>query len=208
MSNISIGWDQTAPTDSDAAGAGAAAFRSLKSNIQGGLGAEHVWPTANGNAGAHKAGSARVFVGASSAVSSADTTGRLMFNSTLSQLVYLDSASSTIVGGRGAVQATALLGSFRTQYPAMDVGAATTLATTKLISVGTGHANFAVSFATTPVLVASIQGFTGADGEIPRSLNVHTIDSSGVTFNWLGCTSNSTVTVTASWIAVGKVAYP
>lgn len=208
MSNISIAWDQAAPADSDAAGAGAAAFRSLKSNIQGGLNAEHVWPTANGNAGAHRAGSARVFVGASSAVSSADTTGRLMFNSTLSQLVYLDSASSTIVGGRGAVQATALLGSFMTQYPAMDMGKLTTLATTKIVSVATGHQAFAVSFATTPSLVVSMQDFTGTTAEVPRSFNVYALDSSGFTVNWLGCTSNSTVTATCSWHAIGKVANP
>lgn len=208
MSNVSIGWDQTAPADSDAAGAGAAAFRSLKSNVQGGLAAEHDWPTVNGNAGAHKLGSARIHVGASSAVSSADTPGRMMFNSTLSQLVYLNSTSSTIVGGRGSVQATALLGSFVTQYPAMDVGLITGLMTVKSSNV-TSHTNFGVSFATTPVLTHAINGWEvagTAGGLLPPYIQA--LDASGFTLAWNGPISTSTVTLSIGWQAIGKVAYP
>jgi hypothetical protein len=208
MSNVSIGWDQTAPADSDGAGAGAAAFRSLKSNIQGGLGAEHDWPTINGNAGAHKLGSARIHVGASSAVSSADTTGRMMFNSTLSQLVYLNSTASVIVGGRGSVQATALLGSSMTQYPAMDVGLITGLVTVKSSNV-TSHQAFGVSFATTPILTHAINDYqvAGSSGGILPPY-IQALDASGFTLAWNGPLSTSTVTLTIGWHAVGKVAYP
>lgn len=107
MSSVSIGWSPATPANSDLVGQGAAKFRSLQTAIQSGLSAEHVWPDANGNAGAHKLGSARVFVGPSSQVSSADTTGRLMWNSTSSQLVYVGAEGTAPIGGVGGLSVIA-----------------------------------------------------------------------------------------------------
>jgi hypothetical protein len=131
-----------------------------------------------------------------------------MFNSTLSQLVYLDSTSSTIVGGRGAVQAPALLGSFMTQYPAMDAGVTSSFTATKL-STATFHQSFNVAFAATPVLVQSIHSYTlagQAGGLLP--IAVQALDSSGFTTEWGGPVSVSTVTLSLALQAIGKVAYP
>jgi hypothetical protein len=99
MSNITIGWSNTVPAANDLVGLGDDAIRSLKSNVQGALDAEHFFPSAGGAAGAHRAGSARVFVGTASQVSSADTSGRLMWNSTDSTLHYVGSEGTGVIGG-------------------------------------------------------------------------------------------------------------
>lgn len=84
-------------------GQGAAKFRSLQTAIQSGLSAEHFWPDTDGQAGAHKLGSARVFVGPASQVSSADTSGRLMFNSTASTLHYVGAEGTALIGGGNGI---------------------------------------------------------------------------------------------------------
>lgn len=103
MSAVSIGWDETAPADSRNAGLGASDIRSILSNIRGGLGAEHVWPTSAGNAGVHKPGSAVAFYGTASQVSSSDTDGRIMVTSDSTNLYAVHSAVTTLIGGRYAV---------------------------------------------------------------------------------------------------------
>lgn len=100
MSGITIGWDNAAPANTDLVGQGDDQIRSLKSNVQGGLDAEHLWPSGGGLAGVHRAGSARVFVGPNSAISSADTTGRLMWDSTNSNLNYVGAEGTGFIGGR------------------------------------------------------------------------------------------------------------
>lgn len=106
---MSIGWSETSPANTDLVGQGDDAIRSLKSTIRVGVGAEHVWPTSSGNAGAHKLGSARVFVGPSSQVSSADTTGRLMWNSTDSTLNYVGAEGTAAIGGATGVSFSTIL---------------------------------------------------------------------------------------------------
>ena len=100
MSTVNIGWDETDPANSKNLGLGAGDIRSLKTNLSGGLAAEHLWPTATGAAGAHLLGSARAFVGIASQVSSSDTDGRLMFTSDTSQLFMVNSATTVRIGGR------------------------------------------------------------------------------------------------------------
>ena len=95
MSGITIGWNNAAPAAGDNAGSADDEMRSLKTNLQGGLNAEHLFPSGGGYAGVHRAGSARIFSGTSSAVSSADTDGRLMIDSTKSRLYYVGSDVST-----------------------------------------------------------------------------------------------------------------
>ena len=70
MAGVTIGWDESDPANTKNLGLGAGDIRSLKTNLSGGLGAEHVWPTGGGAAGAHAKGSAMAFYGAASAVSS------------------------------------------------------------------------------------------------------------------------------------------
>lgn len=99
-------WDETAPADSRLAGLGATDIRSILTNIRGPLDSEHLWPSTGGaNAGMHRQGSAVVFYGASSKVSSTDTDGRVMVDSTKSRLWNVGSSSTFFLGGRYAVEA-------------------------------------------------------------------------------------------------------
>lgn len=99
MSSNTIGWSDTAPAITDPISNGPVEFASFKTAIEVGIGAEHVWPTSSGLAGAHKAGSARAFVGHRSAVSSADTTGRMMANIDDLRLYYVGSDGTWPIGG-------------------------------------------------------------------------------------------------------------
>ena len=100
MAGVAIGWDESDPANSKNLGLGAGDIRSMKTNLSGALGAEHVFPTAGGTAGAHAKGSAVVHYGTASAVSSSDTEGRLMITSDTSQLFHVASAVTMRLGGR------------------------------------------------------------------------------------------------------------
>lgn len=100
MSGATIGYDVTDPADSKNLGLGAGDIRSYKTNMQGGLAAEHLWPAAGGYSGVHLAGSARAFYGTNSQVSSADTDGRLMLTSDGSRLWAVGSTATHFLGGR------------------------------------------------------------------------------------------------------------
>ena len=95
MSGITIGWNNNKPANADLFGTLDDNIRSTKSNLQGALDAEHVWSSVSQLAGHHRAGSARVFYGAKSAVSSSDTDGRMMATSATSRLYYVGSDMST-----------------------------------------------------------------------------------------------------------------
>lgn len=103
MSGTTISWDNSTPAATDLVGLGDDVIRSLKSNLQGGLSAEHLWPSGGGLSGVHALGSARVFVGTSSQVSSADTSGRLMWNSTSSKLHYVGAEGTAVIAGQGGL---------------------------------------------------------------------------------------------------------
>ena len=109
MSGVTIGWDNAAPANTDLVGQGDDQIRSFKSNVQGGLAAEHLWPSGGGLSGVHALGSARVFVGPASQVSSADTSGRLMFDSTNSKLHYVGVEGTAAIGGQTGVSMSTLL---------------------------------------------------------------------------------------------------
>lgn len=109
MSGTTIGWNNATPASSDVAGLGDDEIRSLKSNLQGALDAEHLFPSGGGLAGTHRAGSGRIFSGASSRVSSADTDGRLMFESTNSRLYYVGSEGTAYLGGQNVVSMSTVI---------------------------------------------------------------------------------------------------
>lgn len=101
MSGATITWDVSTPSGSSLVGQGPSVFTALKSSLQSGLDAEHLWPAAGGYAGVHRDGSARVFYGTASVVSSADTDGRLMLTSDTSRLYAVgNSQTSYLIGGR------------------------------------------------------------------------------------------------------------
>lgn len=85
----SISWSESAPANSDNLGLGAQEIRSFKTAVRTGLDAEHVWPSTGGDAGVHRLGSARAYVGPASQVSSSGTEGRLLVNSTDSSLWHV-----------------------------------------------------------------------------------------------------------------------
>lgn len=94
-----ISWDETSPPDASSAGLGDDAIRSLKTSLRGGLEVEHVWPSATGEAGVHRLGSARAYVGTQSQVSSSGTDGRIMFASNTSQFFHVGSGGTSLIGG-------------------------------------------------------------------------------------------------------------
>lgn len=104
MSNVTVTLDTTVPADSDFVSAGAGAIRSFKTTFQSAFSQEHWVPEGSGPAGAHKAGSARAYVGTASQISSSDTPGRVMYTSDTSRLYYVGSEGTNYIGGRQAVE--------------------------------------------------------------------------------------------------------
>ena len=101
-----IGWDEAAPADGDAASSGDDAIRSLKTNISGGLGTSMYWPGTAGDsaasAGVMLPGAARTFYAAESAVSAAQD-GQLMYASDTSRLYYVGTTGPNYIGGQFGV---------------------------------------------------------------------------------------------------------
>lgn len=98
-----IGWDEDAPADGDAASSGDDAIRSMKTNIAGGLSTSMYWPGTGGgsaaSAGIMKPGAARTFYAAESAVSAAQD-GQLMYASDTSRLWYVGTTGPVYLGGQ------------------------------------------------------------------------------------------------------------
>ena len=94
-----IGWNENAPAGQDSLGIGDEEIRSLKSAVRTALDSEHVYPAAGGDAGVHRLGSGRPFVGAQSLVSSSGTDGKLMWASDTSQFFHVGSTGTSLIGG-------------------------------------------------------------------------------------------------------------
>lgn len=94
-----IFWDETSPPGTESAGLGNDRIKSLKSSVRIGLDGEHVWPATGGDAGVHRLGSARPYVGAQSLVSSTGTDGRLMWASDTSTFWHVGSGGTAFIGG-------------------------------------------------------------------------------------------------------------
>lgn len=195
MSDVSIGWDETAPGDAAGAGFGALNFRSLKSAIRTGLAAEHDWPSSSGNAGAHKKGSARAFVGSLSQVSSADTDGRLMWETTTESLMYLSSTSTAYIGGKRAI-------STATTYPAVAAGQrlVTSFWSVTQATWPTGNISLPQTYVTPPFVVASIitTGLLGSSEKSCTFVKVGSVTINTCTlgvYDYSGAASTDTATV-------------
>lgn len=101
----SIGWNEGSPQDGDSAGLGDDEIRSLKTSVRIGLDGEHVWPSGGGDAGVHRLGSARPYVGLQSLASSTGTDGRLFHASDTSRLFGVGSGGTVFIGGPTVISA-------------------------------------------------------------------------------------------------------
>src|SRR5690242_799191 len=100
-----ITWNESSPAGGDNAGLGAGEFRSLKTALRTALDAEHNFPAAGGDAGAHRLGSGRPYVGLQSAVSSSGTDGRVMVTSDTSRFFHVGSGGTSFIGGPTVISA-------------------------------------------------------------------------------------------------------
>lgn len=105
-----IGWSESNPQGSDSIGLGDDEIRSLKTSVRIGLDSEHVWPSGGGDAGVHRLGSARPYVGTQSLVSSTGTDGRLQWASDTSQFFHVGSGGTAFIGGAQAISAASYPG--------------------------------------------------------------------------------------------------
>lgn len=101
LGGISTTWNSAVPSVTSQAGVGYQDLQSIKSTLQQVMDSEHVFESTGGsNTGIHRKGSAVVFYGASSAISSTDTNGRLMIDSTNSRLFHVGSGDTRLLGGQ------------------------------------------------------------------------------------------------------------
>ena len=104
-SGANLLWDETSPADSNNAGGGAGAIRSLETSLRNGLAVEHNWPNTTGaNFGVHLFGSARAFYGPESNVSSSGTDGRLMVASDTSRFFHAGSNGTMLLGSSNLLE--------------------------------------------------------------------------------------------------------
>lgn len=108
LGGANITWDESVPSASSNIGLGEQDIRSIKTSVRNALDSEHHYSSTGGaGTGAHRKGSAVVFYGAASAVSSSDTEGRLMLTSDTSVLYAVNSATTYPIGGRYAAYGAA-----------------------------------------------------------------------------------------------------
>src|SRR5437588_10006647 len=117
-----LGWNEASPADTESAGLGDDAIRSLKTAIRVGMDSEHNWPTSGLGAGVHRLGSARAYYGAQSLVSSSGTDGRLMVASDTSRLFHVGSAGTMLLGGNAVLSVGSQPVGGQTFYWAMGLG--------------------------------------------------------------------------------------
>ena len=111
LGGVAVTWDSTKPSVTSQAGIGYQDLQSIKSTMQQVTDSEHVFESTGGsNTGIHRKGSAVVFYGASSAISSSDTNGRLMIDSTNSRLHQAGSSNTMVLGGQYTTFGTGLKG--------------------------------------------------------------------------------------------------
>ena len=104
LGGVNVGWSESTPSGTSQAGLGDDDLKSIKTSVRNGLDSEHHWSSTGGaGTGAHRKGSAVIFYGAASAVSSSDTEGRLMLTSDTSVLFHVASAMTIPLGGRYAL---------------------------------------------------------------------------------------------------------
>lgn len=194
-----IGWSESAPANSDNLGAGAGEIRSLKTALRTGLDAEHTWPSTGGDAGVHRLGSARAYVGTESAVSSSGTDGRLMVASNTSRAFHVGSTGTMLLGGSNVLfmEVAGLLNALpQTHYWASFTTAGL------LGSLGTAIVSFPNSgFSGIPFLLAN---YTGASPT--QLIGVHAVSGSATQCTVYGFTSSGSAPINTPFrlISIGS----
>ena len=188
LGGISATWDSTKPANTDQIGSGDDQIRSDKTNLQGALNSEHNFPEGGGSAiGYHLLGSARAFVGALSAVSSAGTDGRLMVASNRSQFFHVGSDGTMLLGGRDVLQlagfeagATGTL-TQRHQWKVVHLSSTMTSSGSEALSgIGTS------AFSGRPFMWGSV-GLLNSDLAAPTPISLHfSINASNVSVYMVG----------------------
>lgn len=100
-----VQWNEADPADTEQISLGDDRIRSMKTSIRQAMDDEHVWPSAGGDCGKHRLGSAKVYYGMQSTVSSTGTDGKLMVTSDTSNLFHVGSAGTMFLGGQRAISA-------------------------------------------------------------------------------------------------------
>lgn len=201
MNGQTIGWDEAVPSDSENAGLGDDRIRSIKTSARIALDDEHLWPSSGGsNVGAHRLGTARVFIGNQSLVSSSGTDGRLMFTSDTSRLFGVGSGGTVFLGGPTVLS----LGTFgqaggptqRHHWVAEVGGLDSTLTTAS----GYTTVTFPNSgFSGIPAIMLNAVGPEGVFCEV----SAHTITKTGFVIRTISVSSALVSNVTVNWISIG-----
>ena len=167
---MAIGWNESAPANSDNAGTADDELRSLKSNIAGGRSQSMYWPGSGGgstaSAGQMKPGAARTFFAAQSLVS-ANSDGCLMVASDTSRLFAVGSGGSVFLGGSRTIEHVTLpLGNSRWVVSGQTIPNATNTA-------------FSVAFDVVPRVVFSLETSAATFG----APMISTVTAGGVTID-------------------------
>jgi len=190
-----IGWDEAAPADGDAASSGDDAIRSLKTNISGGLGTSMYWPGTAGDsaasAGVMLPGAARTFYAAESAVSAAQD-GQLMYASDTSRLYYVGTTGPSYLGGQFGVD------------HALDPKPGYRWHLASGVSFSGGLISYGVTYATAPVVVASLNT-TAAEGALSVLTGVGTTGFYCEAYDETN-TKHSASAFSVYWQSIGTVA--
>jgi len=172
LGGITAGLNTAVPSSTSQAGVGYQDLQSIKTTFQQVLDSEHNMPSSGGaNSGVHRKGSAVVFVGAASAISSTDTDGRLMLDTTNGRLQHAGSSDTQFLGGRYVVESAKTMHkagasdttSRITQVWAMEAGSAQFLpgSSTTVITL---NQTFITAVATTAINHASTTFIGGVPG--------------------------------------------
>lgn len=207
-----IGWDETIPAGSEAAGLGNDRILSLKTSARAGLDSEHFFASSASTVGGHRPGSARAFYGTQSQVSLSNdsySVGRMMITSDTSRLMSVGSSYEAGVSGAS----TFMLGggpltpSFNSYLP-VSFG---TVNQTKGIAMETGRetpssgrvvVTFARAFDVAPFVIAQStqSNFQGAG----YSVHVNYIATSGFSCTVRDLSNNLIASQTSvDWLAIG-----
>lgn len=188
MPNIT--WQEGSPADTDSAGLGDDQIRSLKTSIRVGLDGEHVWPSAGGDAGVHRLGSARAYYGAQSLVSSSGTDARLMLTSDTSRLFGVGSAGTSFIGGATVISAGSYPGTVPQRFIWVEeFGIGKTVSGNTIISIpnsGYSNAPFVFLTAFNTNVVAQIMTLTNVSATqfTVNSSATDLVGNSNTTFFW------------------------
>lgn len=180
------------PSIASSAGQGYLDIQSLHTSFQQALDSEHNFDATGGTWGAHKLGSARMFVAANSKLSSSDTDGRLFLDSTNSRLHHAGSSNTMLLGGQYVtLGAGYTAGSISAAYPSiascfgMEVSCGTILSgsvgTTLTLANTWYHAVVFVQPTTLNVANQGLGGYPMTLGEIAATNQVGIFNCSTVT---------------------------